>query len=362
MVVAGFVGAGKTTAILQFAHSLRSRNITSAVITNDHGSELVDNTLYRAEGITNEAIEGGDFCTQAEETLRAAGHLHKEGAQIIFAEPAGTCADLNEMLLAPARSALGQDFAIAPLTVIVDPIRAARVLELEPGGKLTSGIATLYRRQLSEAELIVINKSDAVSPAALSALYTELSKLAPQATIFTASAETGTGLADWFECVMTRESSRPNDVKAAVPAPGSEALLAWLNCTVAVSSVRYFEAGKLLLDLASSFQSLLHHEGGQIAHLKIGLRPEFDGYGMAAVSLARFDASPQLLRNVSEPIQRGELILNARAMADPEILHSVVNRALLALMEKSPELFARMHHCEHFKAGLSCQQPSLAAD
>ena len=133
--------------------------------------------------------------------------------------------------------------------------------------------------------------------------------------------------------------------------------MAWLNCTVSVSSVRYFDAGKLLIDLATCVQSLLQAEGGDIAHLKIALNPVHDSRDIAAVSLDRTDASPELLRNVSEPIQRGELILNARAYGDPEILHSVVNRALLALMEHSPELFARMQHCEHFKAGHSGEQP-----
>jgi hypothetical protein len=83
----------------------------------------------------------------------------------------------------------------------------------------------------------------------------------------------------------------------------------------------------------------------------MALTPEADQADISAVSLVRTDSSPQLPREGAEPIQRGELILNARAEGDPEILNTVVNRALLALMDRSPELFARMQHCEHFTPG-----------
>lgn len=354
-VIGGFLGAGKTTAIGALAEFLRSRHQGVAVITNDHGSELVDSALIRAQGIFAHAIEGGELSARSEETLQVADRLRREqNARVVIAEPAGTCVDLARAILVPARTARGGGFAVAPLSVLVDPIRAARVLRLETGGKLAHEITKLYRKQLEEAEIIVINKSDLVPDGKLSALREALEEISPQAKIFSVSARTGAGLNEWFECLMTKETSvaRDTPIEQAQPVD-SELLLAWLNCTVRVSSVKYFDAGKLLIDLAAFLQTLLRQEGGEIAHLKMALNPEQDGSGIAAVSLDRYDATPQLLRDVSEPIQRGVLILNVRAYGDPEILHSTVNRALLVLMEHSPELFARMHHCEHFKAGRS---------
>lgn len=354
-VISGFLGAGKTTAIAAFAEFLRARHQNVAVITNDHGSELVDSALIRAQGIFAQAIEGGELSTRSEKTLQVVERLHREqGAQVIIAEPAGTSVELVRTILYPARTISGARYAMAPLSVVVDPIRAARVLQLETGGKLAHEIANLYRKQLEEAEIVVINKTDIVPENKLSSLRQALEDICPQAKIFSVSARTGAGLNEWFECLMTKESgmARPVPMDQTQPEE-SELLLAWLNCTVRVSSVKYFDAGKILIDLASCLQSLLRQEGGEIAHLKMALNPEQDGTGIAAVSLDRYDATPQLLRDVSEPIQRGELILNVRAYGDPEILHNTVNRALLVLMEHSPELFARMHHCEHFKAGRS---------
>jgi G3E family GTPase len=361
VVIGGFPGAGKTTAIAQFSKYLKKHQQNAAVITNDYGSELVDTALMRAQGIFTHALEGGDLCSRSDEALRIASRLGREQrAGVIVAEPAGICAELAQTILLPAKMGRDASFAVAPLSVLVDPIRALRVLRRESASRLAQEIFDLYRRQLAEAEIVVINKSDILSADKLAVLRDSLREIASSAKIFSVSAKAGAGLEEWFECLMTKETSVVSD-GSSIRQSALTVSLAWLNCSVSVSSVRYFDSGKLLIDLATCIQSLLQAEGGEVAHLKIALHPEHDGIDLGAVSLDRNDASPELLRNVSEPIQRGELILNARAYGDPEILHSVINRALLALMEHFPELFARMHHCEHFKVGASTrpQPPSV---
>ena len=355
VVIGGFPGAGKTTAIVGFVDYLRSRNRAAAVITNDYGSELVDSALMRARGIPAHAIEGGDIGSQAEELFRVAGRLvGEQNAEVIIAEPAGACVGLGQTILGPAKLSQNGSFSVAPLSVVVDPIRGLRVLHGDSGSKLAREIVSLYRRQLAEAEIVLINKADIFHGHKVRDAIREVS---PNAKIFFVSAKSGEGLEEWFECLMTKETSIVADGSLGRRSADETGVsLAWLNCTVSVSSVKYFDGGKLLMDLATCVQSLLLGEGGEIAHLKIALNPEHEGTEIGAVSLDRMEASPELLRNVSEPIQRGELILNARASGDPEILHSVVNRALLALMEHSPELFARMRHCEHFRAGRSGPQ------
>ena len=349
IVLGGFPGAGKTTAGIELAKFLKHHGIHPAVITNDHGSELVDTALFRAEGIFAEEIAAGDLCTRAAETIRLIPRLRTEQkAKVIIAEAAGTCASLSGTLLGPARAALSGSFSVAPLSVLVDPVRSSRVLKLEPGGKLTAQIAGFYRHQLEEAEILVINKADEIPAQKLPALRQSLSELNPRAKIFSVSAKMRVGLEEWFDCLMSKETAAASDRR---PAVALETPLGWLNCSVGISSVKYFDAGKLLIDLASCVQSMLQNEGSEIAHLKMTFNPAVDGSGIAAVSIDRTDASPQLLRDISEPIQRGELLLNARALGDPEILHSVINSSLLILMERSPELFARMRHSEHFDAG-----------
>ena len=66
------------------------------------------------------------------------------------------------------------------------------------------------------------------------------------------------------------------------------------------------------------------------------------------MNLVRNDASPELSGRIGDPVQRAELILNLRAEAKAERLHAVVNQGVLEIMERKPELFARMENCEHF--------------
>ena len=112
--------------------------------------------------------------------------------------------------------------------------------------------------------------------------------------------------------------------------------------------------GKLLLEIATMTQSLLRQDGLEVAHLKLLLCAENESTGAAeylSAHMVRNDLAPEVGGEIRDPVQRAELTLNLRAEAKPELLHAAVNRAVLEIMERSPELFARMEHCEHFSRG-----------
>jgi G3E family GTPase len=353
VMVGGFLGAGKTTAIGKLGEFLKKRGQRVGLITNGQGTELVDTATLRSRGFPTEEVQGGCFCTKFDSLTAAADRL--SGAtdpDVFIAEPLGSCTDLVATVSYPLRNVYGKDLTIAPFSVIVDPILAARVFGLESGGKFSDKIAYIYRKQIEEADILVINKSDLVPPQKVARLQKVLGQHSVQATVFTVSARTGAGLQEWFEQIIQQSHSPRNAMQMDynVYAEG-EALLAWLNCTVRLSSVKYFNSSAILSELATRIQSLLQQEGGEIGHLKMMLDPHEEVGGIAALNLVRNDHVPEFSQELPEPIQSGEMLLNLRAEADPEILHSAVNRALLAVVEKSPDLFARMEHCEHFRPG-----------
>src|SRR5262245_41870160 len=88
---------------------------------------------------------------------------------------------------------------IAPLSVLVDPIRARRVLGLAPGGNFSEKVRYIYRKQLEEADLIVINKRELLASDELSRLRDALQSEFPAAHILDVSARNGAGLLPWFE-------------------------------------------------------------------------------------------------------------------------------------------------------------------
>jgi G3E family GTPase len=159
-MVGGFLGAGKTTAVARLAQHLTSRELRVGLITNDQGSELVDTAMLRARGFTTEEIPGGCFCCRFNSLMEAAQRLTVATRPDVFiAEPVGSCTDLVATVTYPLRRIYGDDFSIAPLSVLVDPV-ARRVLGPEEGGKFSSKVLYIYRKQLEEADIVVINKID----------------------------------------------------------------------------------------------------------------------------------------------------------------------------------------------------------
>jgi G3E family GTPase len=353
IVVGGFLGAGKTTAITRLGHLFQKRGHKIGVVTNDEGTELVDTAQLRAAGFEVEEVTGGAFGTQPEALITATQRLGALRCDIIFAECSGTSGNLHATLLKPIEQKFGSTIGIGPLSVLVDPVRAARVLRLQPGGSFSEKLGYIYRKQIEDAEILVINKTDLVAPALLAKIRNALAELAPNASICAVSTRSGAGFDEWLTCLTSKDHAPAAETAFDTKVYNeAEALLGWLNCTISVSSVRYFEADKLLNALATAIQSLLKRDAIEVAHLKLLMRARNDTSDTtetASINLVRNDLAPELSGEIREPVQRADLILNLRAEAKPDLLHAAVNNAVMEIMEHSPELFARMEHCEHFR-------------
>ena len=353
IMIGGFLGAGKTTAVARLAQRLTAAGQRVGLITNDQGSELVDTAMLRSRGFATEEIPGGCFCCRFNSLVEAARKLTAATRPDVFiAEPVGSCTDLVATVTYPLRRLYGADFSIAPLSVLVDPVRARRVLGLADGGKFSEKVTYIYRKQLEEADLIVINKSELLDAAQLAELTARLAAEFPRARVLAASARTGAGLDDWFARLATAEQPAGDAmaVDYEIYAAG-EALLGWLNCTVAVTASEAFEGNAVLRALALRTQELLNADGAEIAHLKMTLSPN-EGLGdLAVINLVRNDFVPELSQELPEEISSGQIIINCRAEAAPETLLTAVTRALAAVGAEFPGLSLTLEHSEHFRPG-----------
>ena len=351
IMIGGFLGAGKTTAVAALAQQLTRQGLRVGLITNDQGSELVDTAMLRAKGFATEEIPGGCFCCRFNSLVEAAGKLDEATRPDVFiAEPVGSCTDLVATVTYPLRRIYGGRFAIAPLSVLVDPIRAARVLGLAEGGRFSDKVLYIYRKQLEEADLIVIGKSDLLDAPTLERLRARLAQEFPHAEILAVSVREERGVAEWFERLASGEQQARATmaVDYDLYAEG-EALLGWLNATVQLAHPASFASGEVLQALAADIQQRL--APAEIAHLKMTLSPD-DGLGdIAAINLVRSDFVPELSLTLEAPVPAGQLIVNARAEAAPEALRDAVRDAVAALPPRFPGLTARLDHLEHFRPG-----------
>ena len=161
VMVGGFLGAGKTTALLRLAEHFTGQGRRVGLITNDQSQGLVDTSIVESRGFPVEEITGGCFCCRFTSLTDAADKLTRDASPDVFlAEPVGSCTDLRATVQYPLRRLYGDNYLVAPLSVLVDPKRAARILGLEPGHTFSPKVQYVYEKQLEEADLIVINKSD----------------------------------------------------------------------------------------------------------------------------------------------------------------------------------------------------------
>jgi Ni2+-binding GTPase involved in maturation of urease and hydrogenase len=356
IMIGGFLGAGKTTAVSKLAHHLTQQGLRVGLITNDQGRELVDTAMLRSLGFATEEISGGCFCCRFNSLVEAAQNLTDANRpDVIIAEPVGSCTDLVATVTYPLRRIYGDQFAVAPLSVIVDPVRAQRVFGLAEGGNFSEKVIYIYRKQLEEADVIVIGKCDLMETAEMEKLSSTLAAEFPHAKVLSASSRTGFGLGEWFEFLINEEqvARRALVMDYEIYADG-EAMLGWLNASVRLDADSELEAPEVLPVLAREMQRRLAAQGAEIAHLKMTLSPdEAIGGAIAVINLVRNDFIAELSVELEEPFCGADVIVNIRAEAESSVLAEVLQESLreLSVQLGAYSLTAKVAHVEHFQPG-----------
>jgi G3E family GTPase len=156
-LIAGFLGSGKTTAIL---HQLSVRSGERiAVLVNDVGQGRLDHErLESSSAVRVLDIPGGCLCCTAPEGFVDAVRtlLDEVRPDRIFVEPTGLAlpADLLDTL---RRAPYAERLVVQPVVVLVDPASL-------PEGEIWP---PLVREQLEVADVLVANRTDLADPAAI---------------------------------------------------------------------------------------------------------------------------------------------------------------------------------------------------
>jgi G3E family GTPase len=323
------------------------------LITNDQSSGLVDTALINSHRYPVQEITGGCFCCRFNSLTTAAEKLAESARPDVFlAEPVGSCTDLRASVQYPLRRMYGDHYRIAPLSVLVDPIRALRILGLETGRAFSAKVLYVYGKQLEEADIIVINKSDLLTPNQRTSLEAALGRTYPAAKILCASARTGEGLDQWFKLVSTEEGEESEtrlapDVDYDLYAEG-EALLGWFNGTFHLRSGAPFDGNEFLQDLAREVTGRLESDHPEVAHFKVVLTPDDDTGDIAVLNLVGSDRVAELSHALHSDLASGELIVNLRAEADPESLRNAAIESITSVASRAGAQTETVH-TEHFR-------------
>jgi len=329
ILVGGFPGAGKTTMLWQAAQRLAQRGQRAGLITNDQAPELVDTAFLSRGGAAVAEVNGSCFCCNFKGFLDASVRLAGQ-ADVLIAEPVGSCTDLSATIIQPLKERHGVEFTVAPLSVMADPIRLKGVLDGKNAG-LHPSAAYICRKQLEEADIVVISKADMVSPADLAVLKDRVSAFWKDTHVCAVSAKTGAGVDAWLDLVNTGigAGQRIVDVDYDVYAEG-EAVLGWLNGTVALRGkspdwTAFVE--RLLQRLSQEFDQ----SGAAVGHVKVILE---DGDQFLAGNLTG-KTDTRSIRGAAPTGHEAKLTLNARVQMPPEKLDAIAQRILATTTESS---------------------------
>ncbi len=350
-MIGGFLGAGKTTAVSKLARRLKDQGLRVGLITNDQGNQLVDTATLASQGYAVEEISGGCFCCRFNSLMDAANHLNEMTRPDVFiAEPVGSCTDLVATVTYPLRRIYGDLFTISPLSVMMDPVRAGAILGTRQGRKFSAKVAYIYGKQLEEADFLVINKMDLISPEEAADLRAALSEKYPDRKIFEVSSRTGDGLDLWFDSALAFEQTARAAMEVDYQVYGEgEALLGWLNATLEVNSDTEFDGNAWVQSFAEKVRRRLLDRDIEIAHLKMTLSPHVGLGEIAVINLVRNDYVAELGQSLIDALDGGQLIVNLRAEGDPEELEACVTQSIEEINQESANPQCRLDHMERFR-------------
>ncbi len=329
ILAGGFLGAGKTTLLWEAARVLMQKGLRVGLITNDQAPELVDSALLQRNNLPVAEVSGSCFCCNFNGFTDAIRQLRADvAADVIIAEPVGSCTDLSATIIQPLKQYLQTEVEVAPLTVLADPARLLSILD-GAQAELHPDAAYIYRKQLEESDMILLTKSDLLEADALDALRQRTAEAFPQATVRTASAQNGAGVGEWLEeaCARKDAGKRLVEVDYDTYANG-EAVLGWLNGTVCLrGETTGWDAlvHTYLTRMAGCFDS----EGLAVGHVKVIAE---NGRQFAVYNLTGKQSSLTVRGSAGEG-DALKLIINARVETSPGHLDRIVWETLESLID-----------------------------
>lgn len=326
--LSGFLGAGKTTTLLAAARHLEQRGRRVAVITNDQGADLVDTRLVQSRVDRVGEVTGGCFCCRFEDLMDVARALvDEQGADTILAESVGSCTDLQATVVNPLKKYYGDRFTVAPLTTVVEPDRFQALASAVPLEDTASDLSYLFGKQVEEADVIALNKTDTLPPTQRAELVERLARRCPTARVIPYSAATTEGIADlaeaWWDGTGSGTALEIDYDRYA----HAEAELAWLNQGFSAVSEQGFVPRQWATTALRHLSEHAATAGWMVGHAKVSVR---SGTGLTKLSLVAAGAAPVANAAQTDPVHTADIQFNARVVCDPAALDQAVQDAVRA--------------------------------
>ncbi len=328
-LVSGFLGSGKTTAIACAVGLLRAAGSKTAAIMNDQGRDLVDTGHLRSLGVPTGEVAGGCFCCAYADFASEIERLRREiDPDVMFAEAVGSCTDLVATVARPLDRGYLTGARLGSYSVFVD-IRLMGMYLSGVGLPFSSDVSYIFERQIAEADLVLINKADLVSPASAEAIRSQAAGALPGASVMTLCALDPVQVQAWVTRLSDSTSPRLDSIDVDYARYGAgEAGLSWYDSTVHLGGARP-SLGAAVSAFLDSLRATLRERAIPIGHAKV-LVHGATGVRKASLTFDSDEAPPSAaqpaLMELADP--DGMLLVNVRAQGPAQALREVVLECL----------------------------------
>jgi Ni2+-binding GTPase involved in maturation of urease and hydrogenase len=323
VLVGGFLGSGKTTALTNASLQLMEQQRSIAVITNDQGQQQVDTAHLQGSSIPVQQVANGCFCCNFNELHAHLGKLiSTQAPEIIFAEAVGSCTDLAATIVRPM-AAFNPDIDIV-ISVFADAALLLPLLQ-NRASFIDDNVRYVYKKQLEDADIIVVNKADTVDPEELNAALILLHLEQPRKIIIQQNSKSTADIARWIKTVETfvpPVSRTSLAIDYDMYAKG-EAALAWLDKSINIHAQRG-QAAQAALRCAQLIYGRLIDDQLFIGHLKFYI----ESNGWSQKQSYTMTGSDSLVAADIPFSSVCTLLINAHVQTEPARLKNIAEEAI----------------------------------
>src|SRR5687768_10763496 len=170
----GFLGSGKTT-LAKHLLAERDRDMKTAVIVNEFGEVGVDGDILRGDNVDVVELNSGCLCCTLRGSLMLAVEELREKSKVerVIVEATGV-AQPAELLETLADFSRDEALDVGPLVTVVDVFKFPKLLSM---------LGDFYVDQIENADIVLLNKIDLVTPAELEEATRQIRELNPDADL-----------------------------------------------------------------------------------------------------------------------------------------------------------------------------------
>jgi Ni2+-binding GTPase involved in maturation of urease and hydrogenase len=321
ILTGGFLGSGKTTAIQQACSLLMKQNKKVAVITNDQGETLVDSKFIESFSIPVTEVTNGCFCCNYNDLLQNIYQFSEQiNPDIIFAESVGSCADIVATIAKPLAE-MHPELTVN-ISVFVDVILLYSLIK-GASSFIDDSVRYIFKKQMEEADILILNKADLVSDDELNEVINVLRRDFASKKIISQSSLYEEDINSWLLLIEQMHTSKRTslDIDYAIYGAG-EAKLAWLD------AVLNFQTEKISAVKAAALLAEIIYEKIHLHELTIGHLKFFIDDGNEQVKISYTTSDQYIETSVNGISCKASVVINARVQTEPGVLQQIILQSI----------------------------------